>query len=649
MTLRYLFRALSGALAAVCLAPAAGVEELHRLDLLPRFRHSVRVAAFSSYDRTGGNDDGFSGKYSFIRKEGDGLVIAEMNGPGVIYRIWTPTPTAHPMEFYFDGESTPRIRLPFRELFTGDHAPFLKPVVGSGAGGYFSYLPLPYAKSCKVVVRGPRVQFYQINYATYPAGYPVRTYSPEIDTTKARQLFSQPGSDISGYLLPSAAAPRVLRARKTLAAGARAPLFEIAEPGRLLALRIGPAAAFAGKDRRRVLRIYWDGDSQPAVNVPAGDLFGYAWGTPAMKSLVLGTAGETNYLYFPMPFDKSARVELVDEGRSGSGIAVDAEAVFAPAPRTKDEGRFYAFWRRENPTTPGKPFTFVETAGRGHIVGAILQAQGKEPGGTGFFEGDDQVTLDGELTIHGTGSEDAFNGGWYDVPGRWYSRISFPLSGCLGYHKPLGRTGAYRFFLTEAYAFRKSARFTIEHGPTDNAHPTDYTGVVFLYSERRPTFDAALPPLAARRVDDPNRVIFTPGWAVPIDSFSFQNAMLAKRTGKFAGQDARYLSLVPQGEDMFGSHQVTFVLDVPAAGRYRISVEAIRGPSQGIIQIAANDLPAGTAADLYAPEQRRSEPVPLATLDLEQGPNVVTFRIVGKNPKAATGGLDLVTIICTRE
>jgi len=78
-------------------------------------------------------------------------------------------------------------------------------------------------------------------------------------------------------------------------------------------------------------------------------------------------------------------------------------------------------------------------------VGSILQAQGIEPGNTFFFEGDEQVTIDGELSIHGTGSEDSFNGGWYDVPGRWDGRFSLPLSGCLDYKKPLGRTGGYRF------------------------------------------------------------------------------------------------------------------------------------------------------------------------------------------------------------
>jgi hypothetical protein len=42
----------------------------------------------SSYDRTGGNDDGFSGLYSFVRKDDEGLILAEIDGPGAIYRIW---------------------------------------------------------------------------------------------------------------------------------------------------------------------------------------------------------------------------------------------------------------------------------------------------------------------------------------------------------------------------------------------------------------------------------------------------------------------------------------------------------------------------------------------------------------------------------
>ena len=42
------------------------------------------------------------------------------------------------------------------------------------------------------------------------------------------------------------------------------------------------------------------------------------------------------------------------------------------------------------------------------------------------------------------------------MPGRWEKQLSFPLSGCLGYQKHLGRTGGYRLMVGDAYAFDKS-------------------------------------------------------------------------------------------------------------------------------------------------------------------------------------------------
>ena len=70
---------------AVCAgSQGIGIEDLGRLDRLPAFKSSSQVASVSSYDRSGGNDDGFSGKYSFVRKDPEGLALADLTGPGVI-------------------------------------------------------------------------------------------------------------------------------------------------------------------------------------------------------------------------------------------------------------------------------------------------------------------------------------------------------------------------------------------------------------------------------------------------------------------------------------------------------------------------------------------------------------------------------------
>ena len=243
---------------------------------------------------------------------------------------------------------------------------------------------------------------------------------------QAQRVLGMAGKDLSALVVPEGTRLQVTKTTRILAAGKSVTLFESRKSGRIAGIRLSPASAFAGKDRAIVLKITWDGAKEPAVFCPAGDFFGYSWGDPAARSLLVGSEAGVAYCYFPMPFDRSAKIELVSERSGGDAVQVQSEIVHADLPRRTDEAKFYACWRRENPTTKGKPFTYVETAGRGHLVGVTLQAQGSIPGITPFFEGDDQAYLDGVLAIHGTGSEDFFNGGWYDVPGRWEARASYP-------------------------------------------------------------------------------------------------------------------------------------------------------------------------------------------------------------------------------
>jgi len=646
-----------------------GIEELYRLDRLPVFRESTKVASVSSYDRTGGNNDGFGGQFSFVRKEDDGLVLADLKGPGVIYRIWTPTPTDDVMEFYFDGEAEPRIRVKFRDLFLGKHPAFERPLVGYGAGGFYSYVPLPYEKSCKVFIRAERMQFYQVNYATYPETMGIKTFTTEptapqrAHIEKAKTLFGSAGQDVSAYAVPAGSKIETMTSKVTLKAGEAATLFKVDRPGRIVGMRLSPAEALMGKKRDVVLRAYWDGDTKPAIVSPAivspaivspaivspaGDFFGYAWGEPATKSLLIGTADGVNYCYFPMPFDRSGRIELYAEPGLDRNVSVQAEVLFVPVGRQDNEGKFYALWRRENPTTKGKPFTFIETEGRGHLVGAVQQSQAFETGGTRYFEGDDQTTLDGELVIHGTGSEDFYNGGWYDVPGRWETRRSFVLSGCLAYKKHLGRTGAYRIFLADAYAYRKSLLQTIEHAPTNNDMLNDYCGLTYLYSRDRPTCDFTLPVADQRVVLDPERIVFATWWNVPIYSFSLRNATLTKEGIQFEGREVRFLSMRAKDGATFGPHSISFTCELPAAGTYRVSLDVVKGPDQGKVQLFVDEASVEAAVDLFSDERQPAKGQYIGTLDLEQGPNNLMFKLVGKNEKSQGLGFDLTSIICEK-
>ena len=593
----------------------------------------------------------FSGKYSFVRKEGDGLVIADLKGPGVITRIWTPTPTDEPIAFYFDGETTPRVKCKYRQLFDGSTPPFNAPLVGFGSGGFYSYLPLPYKTSCKIVIQAPKVQFYQINYATYPPDAPIQTFAPDAppmrgaDMQQAQRVLGMAGKDMSALVVGEGTPIHVTKITRSLMPGKSVTLFESRKGGRIGGIRLSPAAAFAGKDRGVVLKITWDGAKSPAVLCPAGDFFGYSWGDPAARSLLVGSDAGAAYCYFPMPYGRGAKIELVSERSGGDPVQVQAEIVHADLPRRTDEGEFYALWRRENPTTKGKPFNYVETQGRGHLVGVTLQAQGSIPGITPFFEGDDQAYLDGELTTHGTGSEDFFNGGWYDVPGRWEARASYPLSGCLDYSRPQARSGGYRLFLTDAYAFHKSLKLDMEHAPERNDFDADYVGVSYLYLETPPASAWTLAPLADRKVHDPERLVFTPGWYLPIHAFSMEHATLAKQIEQINGRENRFLSLRPEGDNPFGEHLLSFLCAVPAAGRYRVSIEAMTGPAQGIVQLFQNEHAVGPPADLYAATRDRSRMLPMGELDMKEGQNQVFFKLMGKNDKSSGMAWDVVTLV----
>ena len=152
------------------------LENLQRADQLPTYRSGEYIGQISSYDRTGGNDDGFDGTHSFIRKENGHLVIADFQGPGVVNRIWTPTPTDDTLAFYFDGEAQARLRIRFSDLFSGEVFPFVKGLSGNEIGGYYTYLPIPYEKSLKIVFEGEKMLFHQIQYRELP-GKKVRSWS----------------------------------------------------------------------------------------------------------------------------------------------------------------------------------------------------------------------------------------------------------------------------------------------------------------------------------------------------------------------------------------------------------------------------------------------------------------------------------------
>ncbi|MFB5944909.1 glycoside hydrolase family 172 protein [Albibacterium profundi] len=478
--------------------PVSVASELQRLlktNELPKYRDQSVVKQISSYDRTGGNDDGFDGTYSSIREEADGsLVVFEAEGKGVIERIWTPTPTDDTLDFYFDGNSEPSFSIRYRDLFSGEVYPFVSPLSGSIVGGNYTYLPIPFENGVKIVFRGEKILFHQFQYRELSDDVNVKTFDINFQPKENEllndlaTLWNAADAGVADFYAELRDNIEKVEVSKTLKPGQSLTLAEFGEGGRVLGIELDHAGQFEGLSKQLDIKITWDGESQPAVYAPLADYFGYAFGDISMKSLLQGVKENTVFSYFPMPYDRHAKIELVYRKLSGekqTPLEIDARVYHHDQARDpRVEGKFYAYWKYESPAL-GEPYVLLEGKGKGHYVGTVLHSQATSfTHFTEFFEGDDQTFIDGEMTVHGTGSEDYFNGGWYAQPNGWVEKKGTHLHGCLDYSLPFSRTGGYRLFVSDKMPFDESIQHQIEHGPVDNNRAVAYSSVALYYAEK---------------------------------------------------------------------------------------------------------------------------------------------------------------------
>jgi hypothetical protein len=546
-------------------------------------------------------------------------VLADLKGPGVINRIWTPTPTADTVQFYFDGERTPRISIPFIDLFSGKVFPFVAPLCGNEVGGYYCYIPIRYEKSCRIVYRGEKIQFHQIQSRPYPAKSPVRSFTadwPEEETEALNRACAFWNREISPVDRLKKDGIEVKEETKQffLSPGESVPFFTRTEGGRIVGIEIDGGTALEGANKDLLLRATWDKDGKPAICSPAADFFGYAFGKPSMRSILAGSDGGINYCYLPMPFEEKATLEMIYEKRNSSQPKVElkTKVYYVSTPRNPEtEGRLYSIWRREINPEERKPYLIAEMEDRGHYVGTLHQAQGLRPGMTLFFEGDDSTYIDGKMRMHGTGSEDYYNGGWYALLDRWDRGVSLPVHGSLDYSLPMCRTGGYRFFLADKLSFEHAFLHTIEHGPEHNLFPVDYTTVAFYYGTKPPGDGVpSRPAEELRTVRHPSSHVFFPqlmnlslGWDTQLEN----RGRLVASTG--------------------GEGVVRIMLDDIPEGNYKISLSCFHTPDGGDFSLWNRQQMIRDWTSANAPKEKRLEKQDLGVIRVTRQTNSVSIRI----------------------
>ena len=210
----------------------------------------------------------------YIRRNEDGsLVIFDRKGSGVINRIWTPTPTEDTLDFYIDDELHPAFSIRYLDLFSGKRYPFVAPLCGNQLGGYYCYLPIPFKSGCRIVCRGKKMQFHQIQYRLYEKGAKVIPFRMDLNRMekesleKIASLWKRENNTIHDFY-----ANQLLEKSRLfeIKPGETRTVFEVKQGGRIAGIELNPANSFEGLTKSMDIKITWDDEREPAVYCPRG-------------------------------------------------------------------------------------------------------------------------------------------------------------------------------------------------------------------------------------------------------------------------------------------------------------------------------------------------------------------------------------------
>jgi len=256
-----------------------------------------------------------------------------------------------------------------------------------------------------------------------------------------------------------------------------------------------------------ILRFYWDGEASPSVEVPLGDFFaeghGLRYNVTSLMVAVNPSGGFNSY--WPMPFRKSAKITIENQGPESIG-GFFYQITYALEDVPPAAAYFHAEWRRSTTTREHPEHVILDgVEGRGQYVGTFLASSQLSDGWWG--EGEVKFYLDGDKqypTINGTGTEDYFGGAW-DFGGTTFSA---PFSGYPLFRKEEGKVpmhAMYRWHVLDPIRFDNDLKVTIQAlgwWPNGKFQPLadDIASVAYWYqTEPHKPF----PPLPSREMRFP--------------------------------------------------------------------------------------------------------------------------------------------------
>jgi len=219
--------------------------------------------------------------------------------------------------------------------------------------------------------------------------------------------------------------------------------------------------------RSQVLEVFYDGDSEPSISVPAVDFFGVPMGRPVSvtSALTCVQEGRGFNAYIPMPFRDGIRVEFTNGGNEPTDFYYQIDYTLEALPEST--ALLHASFRRQNPTTMLDDFVISDgIAGPGRFLGCVVGVRVLDRG-IWYGEGEVKVFIDGDTTqptICGTGLEDYVGSAWGMGPHQaFYAGARLDV-------RPPDRSmmvspdmvGFYRWHVADPIYFERELRVTIQ-------------------------------------------------------------------------------------------------------------------------------------------------------------------------------------------
>jgi hypothetical protein len=483
-----------------------GVDAYRHWDRWPVQRIGARAYMRSTYDRAGGNE-GADASHFLYQLAYNRNVALDVAGPGMLYFVRYNHWHGSPWHYVIDGTDTVVTESatkdpnhpPAKSVFQPAGA-FPAPLALTWAttkGADLSWVPIGFEKSF-------RMDYSRTHYGT---GYFIfDRYVPGAKLSRPIVAW-KPASPIDAEVLKLIAsaggelvAPTIHRTVALPARGS-ATVYETSDgPRQIRALTFSVPEASAIDFGRARLRITWDDRAEPSVDATVALFFGAGtlYNRDGRQWLVKAFPVNIHFIdsrvqlacYFPMPFFKSAKIELIGQGTPVDDVQCGL-ATQALAASPHDVGYFHATYHDFSKPKRGHDLVLLDTRGvegsrdwTGSFIGTSFIFSHNANLTT--LEGDPRFYFDDSQTpqAQGTGTEEWGGGGDY-----WGGQnMTLPFAG-----HPCGARSvkeakseedkiesAYRFLLADLFPFGRNARICLEHGGTDES-TEHYETVAYWY------------------------------------------------------------------------------------------------------------------------------------------------------------------------